>query len=88
MKLIWNEILHWGDNIQLVWTLRCLLSPAALTDVIEKGETKTASIKITFTKEEEMNQITKHSIWIGGRRHRTDNFVEIRPDTLCSTCRH
>lgn len=55
---------------------------------MEKGENRTASIKLTLTKLEEKDQMIKQGIWFRGRRHRTDNFVEIILDTVYSTCCH
>lgn len=48
----------------------------------------TASIKLTLTNQEDKDQIIKYGIWFGGRRHRADNFVEISPNTVCSTSCH
>lgn len=59
-----------------------------MTELIDKQEKHTASIKLTFTKQDKKDQIIKHSVLIGGRRHRADNIVEISLDTFKSTCCH
>lgn len=83
-----DEIFHGGNNIQLARTLQWLLAPAAMTEIIEKVEKQMASVKLTFTSQEEKDRIIKYCIWFGGRRHHANNFIEISPETLCSTCCH
>lgn len=88
MELLQHEIFLGGDSIQLAWTLQYLRSPAAMAEVIKKSEKRTAIAKLNLTSQEENDRIMRHDIWIGGRRHTADNFVDISLDTLCSTCCH
>lgn len=62
MELLQNEILHGSDNIQLALTPRLLLSPAAMTEVLARGEKWTVSVKVMVTSQKEKDQIIKHGI--------------------------
>lgn len=56
-ELLQDEIFYGGDSIKLAWTLQWLLSPAAIAEVFEKAEKRTAIVKLTLPSKEEKNRI-------------------------------
>lgn len=66
MELLEVEIEARTNNIRLEWTLRWMLSPAAMETILVDPKKRTASIMITVTSLEDRNIFTKNDISFDG----------------------
>lgn len=62
MELIHQEIEAGANSVKLAWTLRRLLSPAAMEIILAEPKKRTASVKITIMNTEDKNRIIKNDM--------------------------
>lgn len=82
------EIEAGATSVQLVWTVRLLLSPTAMEASLADLLKRTASVKIIVINVEDKERVIKNDVYCGGRHHQADGYTEISPNTLCSVCCH